>query len=96
MPLGLTINLTQDTTKGVLVLEQDGSFTYDYTADNAPDTDEFRYTITDANGTSNEAIVSLTIESNAQYLFMGSLPVNDVRVGGNTCKIMLNDVQVWP
>lgn len=39
---------------------------------------------------------TLTTGSGAQYLFMGSLPVNDVRVGGNTCKIMLNDVQVWP
>ena len=58
-----SINLITDTSKGILVLSQDGSFTYDFDDGTytAPTTDFFTYTITDVNGTSNVATVEITI-----------------------------------
>lgn len=55
--------LITDTTKGDLNLYSNGSFSYDYTSGAAPDTDSFQYQITDDNGTSNTATVSLTIDA---------------------------------
>jgi len=55
-------NLITDVTKGTLVLNADGSFTYNYTAGNVPDTDYFEYSFIDDDGVSNTARVDLTID----------------------------------
>jgi len=58
------VTLTENTIKGTLNLSTSGYFTYDYTGSGPyPDTDTFKYTFNDNNGTSNEATVTLTIDS---------------------------------
>jgi large repetitive protein len=59
-PESLTASLVTGTGHGVLVLNSDGSLTYN-PASNFSGTDNFTYTATDSVGTSNLAMVTLTI-----------------------------------
>lgn len=61
-PTPLIVVIT-DVAKGDLTVYQNGGFLYNYTGSGAPDTDSFTYELTDADGTSNIATVSLTISA---------------------------------
>ena len=92
-----SVQLVLNVAKGNLSLLEDGSFTYDYTGGNAPDTDSFTYTLTDSYGTSNISTVSITISlASPSNLLLGGNAVDSVKIGTTTVtKIYLGTTQVY-
>jgi len=93
-PGTLTANLVGGTNRGVLDLNQNGSFTYNPTL-NFTGTDVFTYTATDSAGTSNMARVTLTIVNAPPVAISDAFFVNqDTTLVVNAPGVLGNDNDV--